>query len=59
MGPYSGTVSNFPVIPDSFTLISDTSAGGGLISYYNHNGDGTLSGSFEGATGTINYTTGQ
>lgn len=58
MGPYTGRVSNYPIKPGSFALISDTSAGGGLISTYNDNGDGTTSGSFEGATGTINYVTG-
>ena len=32
---------------------------GGMVSYYLDNGDGTLSGSFEGAVGDINYTTGE
>jgi len=59
MGPYSGRVSNYPIKPVSFVLYSDTTTGGGLVSTYNDNGDGTLSGSFEGATGTINYATGQ
>jgi hypothetical protein len=59
MGPYSGRVSNYPIKPGSFVLYSDTSSGGGLVSTYNDDGDGTLSGSFEGATGTINYVTGQ
>lgn len=58
-GPYSGRVSNYPIRPGSFVLISDTTSGGGLISTYNDNGDGTTSGSFEGATGTINYVTGE
>jgi hypothetical protein len=58
-GPYSGRVSNYPIKPGSFVLISDTTSGGGLISTYNDNGDGTTSGSFEGATGTINYVTGE
>jgi len=57
-GPYTGRVSNYPIKPGSFVLLSDTTAGGGLISTYNDNGDGTTSGSFEGATGTINYVTG-
>jgi hypothetical protein len=58
VGPYSGRVSNYPIKPGSFQLISDTTSGGGLISYYNDNGDGTTSGSFEGAVGTIDYVTG-
>jgi len=58
MGPYTGRVSNYPIKPGTFVLTSDTTAGGGLISTYTDNGDGTLSGSFEGATGTINYVTG-
>jgi hypothetical protein len=58
MGPYTGRVSNYPIKPGTFVLTSDTSAGGGLVSTYTDNGNGTLSGSFEGATGTINYVTG-
>jgi hypothetical protein len=58
VGPYSGRVSNYPIKPGSFQLISDTTSGGGLVSYYNDNGDGTTSGSFEGAVGTIDYVTG-
>ncbi|HEX9863114.1 MAG TPA: hypothetical protein VGB11_07530 [Candidatus Bathyarchaeia archaeon] len=57
-GPYSGRVANYPVKPGSFVLYSDTTSGGGLVSIYNDNGDGTLTGSFEGATGTIDYVTG-
>jgi hypothetical protein len=59
VGPYSGYVSDWPVKPGSFVLTADTTASGGLVSTYTDNGDGTLSGSFEGAIGTINYTTGQ
>ena len=59
MGPYTGKISNYPIKPGSFVLISDTTSGGGLISYYTDNGDGTTSGSFEGAVGTINYVTGE
>jgi len=33
VGPYSGRVSNYPIKPGSFQLISDTTSGGGLISY--------------------------
>lgn len=58
-GPYSGFVSYWPVKPGSFVLTSDTTASGGQISTYTDNGDGTLTGSFAGAVGTINYTTGQ
>jgi len=43
MGPYSGRVSNYPIKPGSFVLYSDTTTGGGLVSTYNDNGDGTLS----------------
>jgi hypothetical protein len=58
MGPYTGRVSNYPIKPGSFVLTSDTTSGGGLVSTYVDNGDGTTAGSFEGAVGTINYTTG-
>ncbi len=57
-GPYTGTVTTGPIKPGSFVLYSDTTSGGGLISTYNDQGDGTTLGSFEGATGTINYVTG-
>ncbi|MCW4054403.1 MAG: hypothetical protein NWE84_05730 [Candidatus Bathyarchaeota archaeon] len=59
VGPYYGKVSNWPIKPGSFVLTADTSSGGGIVSYYNDNGNGTLSGSFEGAYGDINYTTGE
>jgi len=59
VGPYTGRVSNWPIKPGSFVLTSDTTSGGGLISTYIDNGDGTTSGSFEGAVGTINYVTGE
>jgi len=59
MGPYSGRVANYPIKPSSFVLTADTTGSGGLLSTYNDNGDGTLTGSFEGAIGTINYTSGQ
>ena len=58
MGPYSGKVSNYPIKPGSFVLTSDTTSGAGLVSTYIDNGDGTTTGSFEGAVGTINYVTG-
>ena len=57
MGPYAGRVSNWPIKPGSFVLTSDTGTGG-LVSTYTDNGDGTTTGSFEGAVGTINYVTG-
>ena len=59
VGPYSGTVSVIPIKPGSFVLTADTTIGGGIVSTYSDNGDGTLSGSFEGAVGTVNYATGQ
>jgi hypothetical protein len=59
VGPYYGVVSYWPIKPGSFVLTSDTTAQGGQISTYTDDGDGTLSGSFEGAYGDINYTTGE
>jgi hypothetical protein len=59
MGPYYGMVSHWPIKPGSFVLTSDTTASGGQVSTYTDDGDGTLSGSFEGAFGDINYTTGE
>lgn len=59
VGPYSGKVSYWPIKPGSFVLTADTTMSGGIISTYTDNGDGTLSGSFEGAYGDINYTTGE
>ena len=59
MGPYYGKVSHWPIKPGSFVLTADTTSGGGIVSYYTDNGNGTLSGSFEGAIGDINYTTGE
>jgi hypothetical protein len=59
VGPYSGKVSRWPIKPGSFNLTVDTTMSGGIISYYLDNGNGTLSGSFEGAFGDINYTTGE
>ena len=59
VGPYSGKVSHWPIKPGSFVLNVDTTMSGGIISTYTDNGDGTLSGSFEGAYGDINYTTGE
>jgi hypothetical protein len=59
VGPYYGVASHWPIKPGSFVLTSDTTSGGGQISTYTDNGDGTLSGSFEGAYGDINYTTGE
>ncbi len=58
-GPYSGKVSHWPIKPGSFVLTADTTMSGGIISTYTDDGDGTLSGSFEGAYGDINYTTGE
>ena len=54
---WTGRISNYPIKPGSFTFFSDTGSGG-MVSTYNDNGDGTTSGSFEGAVGTINYATG-
>jgi len=60
MGPYSGTTSYWPIKPGSFVLYSDTTAGGGIVSTYTDNGDGTTLWSYDGSVmGTINYTTGQ
>jgi hypothetical protein len=60
MGPYSGRLSYWPVKPGSFVLYSDTTAGGGIVSTYTDNGDGTTLWSFDGTPmGTINYTTGE
>jgi hypothetical protein len=59
VGPYSGKASHWPIKPGSFVLSVDTTMSGGIISTYTDNGDGTLSGSFEGAFGDINYTTGE
>jgi hypothetical protein len=56
---WSGRVSNWPIKPGSFVLTSDTTSGAGLVSVYTDNGDGTTTGTFEGAVGTINYTTGR
>ena len=54
---WTGRISNYPIKPGSFTFYSDTGTSG-MVSIYNDNGDGTTSGSFEGAVGTINYVTG-
>ncbi len=54
---WTGRISNYPIKPGSFTFYSDTGSGG-LVSIYNDDGDGTTTGSFEGAVGTINYVTG-
>jgi hypothetical protein len=60
MGPYKGTVSYRPIKPGSFVLYSDTTAGGGIVSTYTDNGDGTTLWSYDGTPmGTINYTTGE
>jgi hypothetical protein len=59
VGPYSGKASHWPIKPGSFVLNVDTTMSGGIISTYTDDGDGTLSGSFEGAFGDINYTTGE
>lgn len=59
-GPYSGRVSYWPIKPGSFVLYSDTTAGGGIVSTYTDNGDGTTIWSYDGSPmGTINYTTGE
>jgi hypothetical protein len=59
-GPYSGRVSNYPIKPGSFKLTSDTTSGGGVVTDYTDNGDGTLaSTSTYFISGTINYVTGQ
>lgn len=59
VGPYYGKASHWPIKPGSFVLTVDTTMSGGIISTYTDDGDGTLSGSFEGAYGDINYTTGE
>jgi hypothetical protein len=59
VGPYSGRTSWWPIKPGSFVLHIDTTMSGGIVSTYTDNGNGTLSGSFEGAYGDINYTTGE
>jgi hypothetical protein len=59
VGPYYGKTSYWPIKPGSFVLKADTTMSGGLLSTYTDNGNGTLSGSFEGAYGDINYTTGE
>jgi hypothetical protein len=59
VGPYYGKVSWYPIKPGSFVLSIDTTMSGGIVSTYTDNGNGTLSGSFEGAYGDINYTTGE
>lgn len=56
---WSGRVSKWPIKPGSFVLTSDTTSGAGLVSVYTDDGDGTTTGTFEGAVGTIDYTTGQ
>ncbi len=59
-GPYSGSLSYRPIKPGSFVLTSDTTAGGGVVTDYTDNGDGTLSStSTYFVAGTINYVTGQ
>jgi hypothetical protein len=60
VGPYGGTLAYAPIKPGSFSLTSDTTAGGGVVTEYTDNGDGTLaSTSTYFAGGTINYVTGQ
>ncbi len=59
VGPYYGKTSWWPIKPGSFVLNVDTTMSGGIISTYTDNGNGTLSGSFEGAYGDVNYTTGE
>ena len=56
---WSGRLSNYPIKPGSFVLTSDTTSGAGLVSTYTDDGDGTTTGTFEGAVGTINYVTGE
>lgn len=59
VGPYYGITSWWPIKPGSFVLEIDTTMSGGILSTYTDNGNGTLSGSFEGAYGDVNYTTGE
>ncbi len=54
---WTGRISNYPIKPGSFTFYSDTGTSG-MVSVYNDDGDGTTTGSFAGAVGTINYVTG-
>jgi hypothetical protein len=58
-GPYSGITACHPIKPGSFKLTSDTTAGGGVVTDYTDNGDGTLaSTSPYFVEGSINYVTG-
>lgn len=59
-GPYSGNLSYRPIKPGSFVIVSDTTAGGGVVTTYTDKGDGTLaSDSQYFVSGTIDYATGQ
>jgi hypothetical protein len=59
-GPYGGTLAHWPVKPGSFSLESDTTSGGGVITDYTDNGDGTLaSTSPYFVAGMIDYATGK
>jgi hypothetical protein len=60
VGPYIGNTTYKPIKPGSFKLTSDTTSGGGVVTDYTDNGDGTLSStSTYFVSGTINYVTGQ
>jgi hypothetical protein len=59
-GPYGGTLAYHPIKPGSFVLTSDTTSGGGVVTDYTDNGDGTLSSTSPYfVAGTINCVTGQ
>jgi hypothetical protein len=58
-GPYFGVAAHLPIKPGSFKLTSDTTSGGGVVTDYTDNGDGTLaSTSAYFLEGSINYVTG-
>jgi len=59
-GPYGGFLAKYPIKPGTFNLTSDTTSGGGVVTPYTDNGDGTLSStSLYFVSGSINYVTGQ
>jgi hypothetical protein len=59
-GPYGGTLAHWPVKPGSFSLESDTTSGGGVITDYTDSGNGNLSSeSPYFVAGMIDYATGK
>jgi len=58
-GPYGGKLAHWPIKPGSFTLESDTTSGGGVITDYTDSGNGNLSSeSPYFVAGMIDYATG-